>query len=102
MGLGPTVEDSCDSGVTIVMTAGVGVALAIDAVAVTRSGSEVGLGEPLHPASNRRIKVPRRSEATLPEALSARLDFPRIILQPISGNDSIRGLDTARYSKWPF
>lgn len=69
--------------------------LGIDAVAVTRSGSEVGLVEPLHPAINRRIKVPRKSDATLPEALSARLDFPLIILQPISGNDPVRALDTA-------
>ena len=91
MGLVPTVESFRDSGVTIVMTADVGaeagapiiavvgVESGIDAVAVTRSGSEVGLGGPLHPASDRRIKVPRRSAATLPKALPAPLNFPLII-----------------------
>ena len=63
MRLGPTVEDPCDSDVRIAMivgvgaevcnpiTAVVGIELGIDVVAVSGSGSEVGLGDPLHPAS---------------------------------------------------
>ena len=63
MRLGPTVEDPGDSGVRIAMivgvgaevcnpiTAVVGVELGIDVIAASGSGSDVGFGDTLHPAS---------------------------------------------------
>lgn len=111
MGLGPTVEDSCDSGVATAMPAGVGaevgtaitavvsVELGIDAGALTGSGSAVASGDPLHPASCRRIRIPSKIDATGPEARPALMNFPLLILLPIPVHHSVRALGAARNPK---
>ncbi len=79
MAMGPIVESSCDADVGSVMTAGVGAEAGTDVDAATGSDSEVGVAEPLQPTSAKIVRVPSKSEAAGPKALSALADLSLLI-----------------------
>ena len=61
------------------MTAGVNAGVGAGAVAATGLGWVIGVADPLHPTNARRIRYPSMSKAGRLEAVSALVDFGRLI-----------------------
>ncbi len=79
MGTGSVVGSACDAEVGSAMTAGAGSDVGTAVGAATGSDFEVGVADPPHPTSARKVSVPSKSGVSRHLVRFSPLDFPLLI-----------------------